>query len=376
MVTVACPVHDVRSAVIRLCGDELEKLGVPAEEAAAMVPRELSGATLDYLSAEVIKWAELSRGPSASDIRQLSSDLSQISKAAAGSTLMDRLNELFVERHLHLHGRAEIAMADRVYAVLRRQHRKVLARVKQLQPLTPSDAVKLYPKGQSERELTAAITSSFSELAIEAGEQTLEDYNLRHQSIRKIFGYRPDGNILLRIPRRLLNKIKLSVQTVIRKPYFNNLGNATRTRLEADIVEGIKGHGSLQDIASTIAADPSGQFNYDRAKRIARTETTAALNIGHAAVEEELILDDESAVVGRQWWTVGDHYVRDWHIPANAQQIRFEDGIFKVYGILGIVLGVGNQFILGNGERADFPGDPSLSAGNRINCRCTTTSVF
>lgn len=54
----------------------------------------------------------------------------------------------------------------------------------------------------------------------------------------------------------------------------------------------------------------------------------------------------------QMWMATGDNRTRDDHLRAHGQ-----------------VVAVGETFTVG-GEQAKFPGDPSLSPANRINCRC------
>lgn len=85
-----------------------------------------------------------------------------------------------------------------------------------------------------------------------------------------------------------------------------------------------------------------------RAERIARTETTGAYNAGAAQAYAE-----ERAQV-KMWLCAPDARTRDWHLQANGQIVNLSEP-FEVFG-----------------EMLMFPGDPSGSAENVINCRCTT----
>lgn len=52
------------------------------------------------------------------------------------------------------------------------------------------------------------------------------------------------------------------------------------------------------------------------------------------------------------WFATGDSRTRDAHLAAHGQVVAADE-----------------PFIV-DGEEARFPGDPRLSPGNRINCRC------
>lgn len=88
-----------------------------------------------------------------------------------------------------------------------------------------------------------------------------------------------------------------------------------------------------------------------RRELIARTETIKAANAtsyklyGYWGVEQH------------EWLSTMDDRVRDAHAAANGQIVQ-----------------VGMPFKVG-GESLLYPGDPAGSAGNVINCRCTTIPV-
>ena len=69
-------------------------------------------------------------------------------------------------------------------------------------------------------------------------------------------------------------------------------------------------------------------------------------------LEAQKELESEGLSSGQEWSTMLDEFTRDAHEAANGQQI-----------------GPGEQFEVG-GELCSYPGDPSLSAANRCNCRC------
>ncbi|NOY41585.1 MAG: hypothetical protein GXP26_07110 [Planctomycetes bacterium] len=90
--------------------------------------------------------------------------------------------------------------------------------------------------------------------------------------------------------------------------------------------------------------------------KIARTETTGALNAGHEAAREDLYA--AGLIVGKKWLTIGDDDVRASHVALS-----------------GSVAAPRQDFSVG-GSLAPYPGHWSLPAGQRIFCRCTTASVL
>jgi len=107
---------------------------------------------------------------------------------------------------------------------------------------------------------------------------------------------------------------------------------------------------SVSDISARIRKIEG--FNTKvRSDRIARTEMVSAQNEGH------LQAYDQAEVEGKEWLTSGDERVRDDHVSADGQVRRVRE-----------------DFDVG-GEKLPAPGQGG-SAGNVINCRCTTIPVF
>jgi uncharacterized protein with gpF-like domain len=98
-----------------------------------------------------------------------------------------------------------------------------------------------------------------------------------------------------------------------------------------------------------------GRQGGKRAERIARTETTGALNAGHQASRDRL--QELGLVKGKQWLAVVDDHTRLEHAAADGQEVAVRE-----------------DFRVGE-ERAALPGDHRLFAGQRIYCRCTVVSV-
>lgn len=101
--------------------------------------------------------------------------------------------------------------------------------------------------------------------------------------------------------------------------------------------------------------------------------TTGALNGGAWIARQEAIR--EGSVIGEEWNAILDSRLRNLHRFANGQ-VSFQDAVgrWMVRTIGGDIIADGREFVLGD-ERARYPGDPKLSAANRVNCRCVATAV-
>lgn len=85
-----------------------------------------------------------------------------------------------------------------------------------------------------------------------------------------------------------------------------------------------------------------------RAQMIARTELITASNLGSLAGAQSTGLE-----MKKVWLATMDRRTRDTHALTNGQK----RGLKEPFNVLG--------------EEAMFPGDPRLSAANRVMCRCT-----
>jgi len=84
-----------------------------------------------------------------------------------------------------------------------------------------------------------------------------------------------------------------------------------------------------------------------RAKTIARTETHTAFN---NSTHESMLASDIAEE--KEWMSALDERTRDLHITADGERVGIKD------------------YFTRTGESLMFPGDPSGSAENIINCRC------
>jgi len=128
---------------------------------------------------------------------------------------------------------------------------------------------------------------------------------------------------------------------------IRQITETTRTDILSILTEGVQDGDGIETIARTVSEQMEG-INRQRARVIARTEIITASNRGslHGAkrTTEGLV---------KEWLDSNDSRVRRTHQAADGQQVDM-DGSFNV-----------------NGSPAQYPGDPSLPARERIQCRCT-----
>jgi len=128
------------------------------------------------------------------------------------------------------------------------------------------------------------------------------------------------------------------------------VNETTTADLKATLEEGValgENGGQIRDRISKVY-DAAQGF---RAETIARTETTSAQNFGRLA-------EMENQKVSKKVWIATLSKTRDAHIEANGQ-----------------VVPVNESFSVG-GESLEYPGDPSGSPENVINCQCSVSPTL
>ena len=106
-----------------------------------------------------------------------------------------------------------------------------------------------------------------------------------------------------------------------------------------------------ENIAKKIAKKIGGVNSISRAMTIARTETHKAANTTQYT-KAEWAAQESGLKVEVEWIATNDGRVRDNHRHADGQKRH-----------------IGQPFNVG-GEAMKYPGDPSASGSNTINCRC------
>lgn len=126
-----------------------------------------------------------------------------------------------------------------------------------------------------------------------------------------------------------------------------SISDTTRGRIIGAVAQGFA-DGLGQDGVAGYILDLVPGIATERAALIARTETHGAANYGAFSAAEETGLE-----LDKEWIAAEDDRTRQSHQDANGQVVPME-----------------SPFDIG-GEAMMYPGDPSGSAENVCNCRCT-----
>ena len=128
------------------------------------------------------------------------------------------------------------------------------------------------------------------------------------------------------------------------------VNDTTLKRIRAVLENGVKEGLGIEEIARNM--QESTAIHRVRARAIARTEIVSASNKGSLLGAQSTGLQ-----LKKEWISTRDRRTRPDHLDADGQIVDFNE-----------------KFNVG-GEEAEYPGDPSLSAANSINCRCAVASI-
>lgn len=118
-------------------------------------------------------------------------------------------------------------------------------------------------------------------------------------------------------------------------------------RLTPEIVSAGLGMGQAQTMLRDRIASEWHEMKYYRTERIVRTEVNRASNFGSLEGTKSLGVE-----MNKVWMSAFSKHTREEHARADRQKVDLHEA-FMVWG-----------------ERLQYPGDPTGSAGNTINCLC------
>jgi hypothetical protein len=158
------------------------------------------------------------------------------------------------------------------------------------------------------------------------------------------------------LPPETLAGLRRALSELEQQDYWRAIQDETEAQLTKIISDAIEERLGTYAIGMRIREHLGGIAANKRAQKIARTESTGAMNSGHMAFAEELIAD--GIVTGKEWSSILDNDCRESHAALN-----------------GKVVPARGMFIVGSSP-APHPGHWSLPARERVNCRCVVLSVF
>lgn len=150
---------------------------------------------------------------------------------------------------------------------------------------------------------------------------------------------------------QILGQIDLTSRTDQFVSKVTSIGSDISSRLMDELQVGVGQGESIDTLSDRI--DTVFNIGDNIATRIARTETHGAAE--STTHDSATAISNAGYAVQKEWVATEDKRTREDHSDADGQQVDIND-----------------PFIVG-GEALMYPGDPDGSAGNVINCRCSST---
>jgi phage portal protein BeeE len=240
---------------------------------------------------------------------------------------------------LKLHGNNERPFAAAVTKLLKTQMASI---VKKMEAQTePFDAAAVFAPRDWDAVLLKLVKPHLLRCAV-SGAMLAQN---------KLKGFRKQDDPTMRLPQRVVYAIKQTLEEAMRKPYWFRINDTTLADLQKALLHSLEDGDTIREQIARVKKVLGDRAAGARGLMIARTESTLGLNAGQHAVIEDM--REEGIVDSSEWLTTMDEHARQAHWDANGQKSD-KDGNFTV-----------------GGELCKYPGDPNLSAAQRINCRCS-----
>lgn len=219
-----------------------------------------------------------------------------------------------------------LSMLGKVIAIKNKQKNEIIKELKKVKPKTKADIKKIFNKKEQNDKLTNWAIPILTSIFKRAGEDAI-------------------GLLSLEKPFNMEEKSQTSTRIMgiikTRAMFFaKSVNDTTFEKLASSLSEGIADGEGIAKLSKRVN-ETYLDFNDYRAERIARTETTFAIN------EANLEAYKQVGSEGKEWIATLDDRVRDEHLLMDGEIVR-----------------VGEAFSNG------------LQAPSDINCRCTVAPVF
>lgn len=141
-----------------------------------------------------------------------------------------------------------------------------------------------------------------------------------------------------------------------------NVGQGLWEDIRKELVAGSEAGESINQIAGRLTQFPS--VSAYRARMVARTEVISSLNAGSYI---QMLEYDLGPDVTKQWIATEDPRTRISHRHADNQSVNLTEHF---------TVDIYRDDVKTGDEEMEFPGDPTATPGNVINCRCTLGYSF
>lgn len=256
---------------------------------------------------------------------------------------------------LKAHTAGEKKLAGVLVDYFAEQRKRIMAAAKELATLTAASAGELLDIEAEHAKLIAAVEPVIGELLATGAARVFKQRPAKAAK-KKTTSKAFDVDLAdFKLPDMMADAMEQQFNELIAAPYWQQIQQGTvglvSDTLQYAIDEGL----SIPNMRKLLQSEHANMSKW-RATAIARTETTGALAAGHQVSYETLAADGER--LRKSWLSIIDADTRPDHEAADGQTVD-----------------VDAMFLVG-AESCKHPGDVSLSAKQRVNCRCSTAAEF
>lgn len=225
----------------------------------------------------------------------------------------------------------------------------------------------ILPREFYQEDIISALRKHYKRVAREFSKEMREEFSPKHFKLMETKQGEEDVSLRVDVALALyiIQHTRIQSELMTNTTQTNMLDSVQKANMQLEIDD-------VQATATSIATASAPILNKTLKSRINTIALTETQNMAEAtkAIETTVTLSDQlvtpeqavSLVLGpsieanKEWAAILDEKTRNDHVGADGQTVSFND-----------------PFIVG-GERLRWPGDTSLgaSAGNTINCRCSS----
>jgi len=256
---------------------------------------------------------------------------------------------------LQLHASGEKRLKTALRKFFAGQRSRMMAAAKELPVLTVDSAASLL---DVDVEYNALMERVSPVLAFLLGAGALRVFMQRPAKLAKkskAFEFDWDDLSQFRLPDSMKTSMQNTFDDLANQSFWRDIQSGSLLSITDSLQRGIEDGLSIPNLRKLLESEHK-TMSAVRAELIARTETNAAMGRGAQTSYEALKADGDE--LQKAWISVVDADTRADHAAADNQTVDVED-----------------EFTVGS-EKCMHPGDPSLSAAQRCNCRCGTVGVW
>jgi hypothetical protein len=255
---------------------------------------------------------------------------------------------------LKAHAAGERKMKTVIRSFFAGQRERIMAVANEMESFSVASAAHLLDPGLERDELVTLIEPVLGELLATGAARVFKQRPAKASKPKKSKAFDVDLADF-DLPSSMRAALQSQLDLVAGQAYWDEIQQGSLALVRDTLADGVERGLSVPNIRKLLESSHTNMSKW-RATAIARTETTGALAAGHQVSYETLEADGEK--IRKSWLSIIDADTRPDHVEADGQ-----------------IVDVSETFTVGT-ESCMHPGDVSLSAKQRVNCRCSSAAEF